>query len=90
MAVKRSRSKKTTKKKTSPKIKKRPSSTHQVIDDMLVKISPTLQSKINQLMGVLENSKEGRLGDLTFLAGKILQRAQDVSKSLKSLRKRKS
>jgi hypothetical protein len=60
-----------------------------MIDEMLVKISPALQGKIDHLVAVLENSREGKLGDLSFLAGKILLRAQDVSRGLKAMRKRK-
>ena len=60
-----------------------------MIDDVLVKISPTLQGKINHLVAVLENSREGKLGDLSFLGGKILLRAQEVSRGLKELRNRK-
>ncbi len=78
--------KKTAKKKTT---KKRWARSQKMIDDVLVKISPTLQGKINHLVAVLENSREGKLGDLSFLGGKILLRAQEVSRGLKALRNRK-
>lgn len=90
MAVKKKTSKKVTKKVSKKKTtKKRWARSQQVIDDVLVKISPTLQGKINHLVSVLENSREGKLGDLRFLGGKILLRAQEVSRGLKDLRHRK-
>ncbi len=85
MAIKK-KVKKTSKKKTT---KKRWARSQKMIDDVLVKISPTLQGKINHLVAVLENSREGKLGDLSFLGGKILLRAQEVSRGLKALRNRK-
>ena len=86
MAVKKKSSKKVAKKKTAGK---RWARSQKMIDDVLVKISPTLQGKINHLVSVLENSREGKLGDLRFLGGKILLRAQEVSRGLKDLRHRK-
>ena len=86
MAVKKKTAKKTAKKK---KTTKRWARSQKMIDDVLVKISPSLQGKINHLVSVLENSREGKLGDLRFLGGKILLRAQEVSRGLKDLRHRK-
>jgi hypothetical protein len=87
MAVK----KKTAVKKIRSTVKKRiyaySERSQKMIDEMLVKINPALQEKINNLVSVLENSREGKLGDLSFLAGKILFRAQEISKNLKILRK---
>lgn len=61
------------------------------IDELLVKISPALQARVNHLVSMLENTREARLGDLTFLAGRILMRAQEISRGIKSLpKKRKS
>ena len=71
------------------KSSKRWARSQKMIDDVLVKISPALQIRINHLVAVLENSREGKLGDLRFLGGKILLRAQEVSRSLKELRHRK-
>lgn len=94
MAVKAKKTKKTQKKTTKAKTKKRASvkssSSQQKIDEMLVRISPALQEKINQLVSALGSSKEGKLGDLSFLAGKILFRAQEISRGLKALRKAKT
>lgn len=78
--------KKASKKATKKSVYKR---SQKMIDEMLVKISPTLQEKINNLVHVLENSREGKLGDLSFLAGKILLRAQEISKSLKAIPRKK-
>ncbi len=86
MAIKKKIVKKTSKKKTPSK---RWARSQKMIDDVLVKISPSLQGKINHLVSVLENSREGKLGDLRFLGGKILLRAQEVSRGLKDLRHRK-
>ena len=86
MAIKKKTAKKTTVKKKSSKVWAR---SQKMIDDVLVKISPTLQGKINNLVAVLENSREGKLGDLSFLGGKILLRAQEVSRGLKAIRNRR-
>ena len=82
------KSTKKTDKKTSKKMSWARS--QKMIDDVLVKISPSLQGKINHLVAVLENSREGKLGDLSFLGGKILLRAQEVSRGLKALKDRKT
>ena len=50
---------------------------------MLVTITPQLQGKIDALIKTLENSREGGMNNLSLLAGKILVRAQDVSRSLR-------
>ena len=52
-----------------------------MIDDVLTTISPALQEKVNKNIG--------KIGDLTFLAGKILNRAQQISENLKYLRQRR-
>ena len=95
MAVKKKNIKKVIKSKVIKKISKKKKSSkrwarsQKMIDEILVKINPSLQGKINNLVAVLENSREGKLGDLRFLGGKILLRAQEVSRGLKSLRRRK-
>lgn len=60
-----------------------------VADQVLARVSPQLQSKVDGLIKRLESSREGKLGDLTLLAGKILERAQVISKSLKPRRMKK-
>ncbi len=79
--------------KTKATKKKKPSKawarSQKMIDEILVKISPSLQGKINNLVEALENSREGKLGDLSFLGGKILLRAQEVSRGLRALQSRK-
>lgn len=65
-------------------------SSKKFVDKVLVKVSPQLQSKIDHLIQTLESSREGQLGDLSLLAGKILVRAQEVSRSLRGVKKKKS
>lgn len=55
-----------------------------IVDKVLVTITPQLQGKIDALIKTLENSREGGINNLSLLAGKILVRAQDVSKSLRT------
>lgn len=59
-----------------------------LVDQVLVKMSPQLQEKIDHLIKTLEHSKRGPLGDLSFMAGKILIRAQEVSRSLQAEKKK--
>jgi len=60
-----------------------------LVDQVLVKMSPQLQDKIDHLIKTLEHSKRGPLADLSFMAGKILIRAQEVSRSLQAEKKAK-
>jgi hypothetical protein len=60
-----------------------------IADKVLSAINPPLQQKIDQLIHTLETSREGRMGDLSLLAGKILIRAQEVSRSLRTFKKGK-
>lgn len=60
-----------------------------VIDNVLVKIQPPLQDKIDQLIVTLEKGRDGTMSDLSVLAGKILLRAQEISKSLRTVKKKK-
>ena len=84
MAVKKKakkKSKKTAAKKTAKK--SLPSKISQkLIDEALVKISPSLIDNVNKNLG--------KIGDLTFLAGKIFYRAQEISQNLKDVRQRKA
>lgn len=59
-----------------------------IVDKVLVTINPQLQGKIDALIKTLESSREGRMNNLSLLAGKILVRAQEVSKSLRTARKK--
>lgn len=81
--AKTAKTKKSTKKKTTPKNSKA------LVDQVLVKLSPQLQQKIEKLIATLETSKEGKMGDLTFLASKILMRAQEISRGIRQSRKKK-
>lgn len=55
-----------------------------MVDRVLVQISPQLQEKIDTLIVTLENSKQARVGDISLMASKILLRAQEISKSLRT------
>lgn len=57
-----------------------------LVDQMLVKVSPQLQDKIDNLIKTLESSRDGRIADLSLLAGKILIRAQNISHGLRTSR----
>lgn len=61
-----------------------------IVDKVLVTINPQLQGKIDALIKTLENSREGRMNNLSLLAGKILVRAQEVSRSLRTARSKGS
>ena len=78
--------KKTSAKKTSSKSSIVKTS-KKIVDQMLVKISPALQEKIDHLIVTLESSKAQKVGDLSLLASKILLRAQEVSRSLRTKKK---
>lgn len=92
MAIKKKTSKKTVR-KTSKKAagsskKKSASKVKNIVDRVLVKMNPQLQDKIAQLTKTLEDSRDARRGDLSLLAGKILIRAQEISRSLRGLKKK--
>ncbi len=94
MAMKKKTSKKTAR-KTSAKTastskKKSMSKVKNIVDRVLVKMNPQLQDKISQLTKTLEDSREARRGDLSLLAGKILIRAQEISRSLRGIKKKGS
>ncbi len=80
MAVKKKKAKRSVK-KTAKKILNSKIS-QKLIDEALVKISPNLLDNVNKNLG--------KIGDLTFLAGKILFRAQEISQNLKEVRNRKA
>lgn len=81
--------KKTSAKKAAPtgRLGSLKKSSKKLVDQVLVRMSPQLQSKVDQLIQNLEVSREGRMGDLSLLAGKILIRAQEISKSLRQMKK---
>lgn len=78
---------KTSSKKTITSSLKR--SSKKIVDQVLAKIPPQLQNRIDYLIATLENSKDTKLHDLTLLASKILIRAQEVSKQLRTLQQNK-
>lgn len=79
MAMKKKTSKKTTLKSATTRVKKK-------VDDVLVRISPGLQQKVDRLIGTLDNSRQGLAGDLSFLASQILVRAQEISRGLRQMK----
>lgn len=81
MAVKKT-SKKTSLKAATKRVKKK-------VDDVLVRISPGLQAKVDRLIGTLDNSRQGLTGDLSFLASQILVRAQEISRGLRQIKPRR-
>ncbi|MBX2986676.1 MAG: hypothetical protein KF802_02155 [Bdellovibrionaceae bacterium] len=60
-----------------------------MVDQVLVRMNPQLQDKIDRLIVTLESSREGKMGDLSLLAGKILMRAQSISQGLRRLKSKK-
>lgn len=79
----------TSKKKTSKKTTSKKTTTarpRQLVDDMLIKVTPQVQKRMDQLIDTLQNTKEARIGDLKWLGGQILLRSRDVSDQLKTLR----
>lgn len=85
MPTPRASKKKTSKKATSKK-NSATGRSRQLVDDVLVKVSPQVQKRVDQLIDTLQNTKEARLGDLKWLGGQILLRSRDVSEQLKTLR----
>lgn len=82
MAVRKKTSKKSSLKSATKRVKKK-------VDEVLVRISPSLQQKVDRLIGTLDNSRQGLVGDLSFLASQILVRAQEVSKGLRQVKPRR-
>lgn len=58
----------------------------QLVDEVLVKVSPQVQKRVDQLIDTLNNTKEARLGDLKWLAGQILLRSKEISSQLKNIK----
>lgn len=56
--------------------------TKKMVDQILVKMPPGIQSKIDQISKTLEGVPAG--GDLKQIALKVLARAKDISKSIKT------
>lgn len=86
MAVKKQKksTKKSAKKSVGKAAKKILNSklSQKLLDEALVKISPSLIDNVNKNLG--------KMGDLTFLAGKIFFRAQEISQNLKNVRAKKA
>lgn len=57
-----------------------------LVDDVLVKVSPQVQKRVDQLIGTLNDTKEARMGDLKWLAGQILLRSREISQQLKMVK----
>ena len=70
-------------KKTSKKVAEK---SRQLVDDVMVKVSPAMQKRVDQLIETLQNTKEARIGDLKWLGGQILLRSKVVSDQLKAIR----
>lgn len=94
MAVKKKaskRAKKTSSKKSAETLTSKVARTSKkMVDRVLVQISPQLQSKIDHLIETLETSKQTRVGDISLMASKILLRAQEISRHLRSEPKKTS
>lgn len=55
------------------------------VDDVLVKVSPQVQKRVDTLIATLQDTREARMGDLKWLAGQILLRSREISAQLKSV-----
>lgn len=77
------------KKPKNSKRKAKRSPVRQVVDQVLVKISPQLRKKMNSLKKSMAPGDELRSSHLSVLAGQILERAQSISRRLKNLKRGK-
>jgi hypothetical protein len=88
--MKSSKMKKNKKQIVASRIRKTKRSSLKFLDQVLIKVSPQLQQKIDYLINTLESSKKTHVNQLSLLAGKILVRAQEVSQSLRKNKPKKS
>lgn len=81
--ISRKKNSKKASKKTSRKLSAK---SRKLVDDVLVKVSPQVQKRVDQLIETLQNTREARMGDLKWLGGQILLRSREVSEQLKKLK----